>query len=254
MMPLFPFPLPADLTEKVAGYTWERNTLGMSAEWVLYLHHPTWPAYYLKASPALMGEWGRTAWLRPHLPVPQVHYFATQPERDYLLLEALPGQPLEYATPTESLVRGVARMLKQLHDIPLALCPFDARLEVRIAAATQAVHAGQVDETDFDPARLGRSAADLLVELLDRRPSHEQLVVTHGDFVMSNILAVGETITGVIDLGRVGVADRYQDLGLAGDSIREEFGEAWMHLFFAEYGTTPDEERMDYFKLLDEFF
>jgi aminoglycoside 3'-phosphotransferase-2 len=52
----------------------------------------------------------------------------------------------------------------------------------------------------------------------------------------------------------VGIGNRTQDLALAGDSVREEFGEVWMHLFFAEYGVELDEERLDYFKLLDEFF
>ncbi|MCL4869963.1 MAG: hypothetical protein KJ063_13435 [Anaerolineae bacterium] len=54
-MPLLPFNIPAALAEKIAGYTWERNTLGMSAEWVLHLPHPTQPAYYLKASPDMSG-------------------------------------------------------------------------------------------------------------------------------------------------------------------------------------------------------
>jgi aminoglycoside 3'-phosphotransferase II len=220
----------------------------------VHLQHPSQPAYYLKASPGLAGECARTMWLRPYLPVPEVHYFVEEDGRDLLLLSAVPGQVLEHLTPTETLVRGLAQTLKTLHAIPLSACPFDARLEVRIAAATRRTEAGLVDEDDFDPQRLGRTAADLLEELLGRRPAHEDLVVTHGDFVVSNILATGEAITGVIDLGRVGIGDRTQDLGLVGDSIREEFGEAWMHLFFAEYGVDLDEERLDYFKLLDEFF
>jgi aminoglycoside 3'-phosphotransferase-2 len=250
-----PIPIPTALQEKLAGYTWERNTLGWSAEYVFHLHHPSQPAYYLKASPQLAGECARTIWLRPYLPVPQVHYFVEDEHgRDLLLLSAVPGQLLEELTPTEALVRGLAQTLKTLHAIPLSACPFDARLEVRIAAATANTHAGLVDEDDFDPQRLGRTAADLLTELIARRPVHEELVVTHGDFTLGNVLAHGETISGLIDLGRVGIGDRTQDLALAGDSVREEFGEAWMHLFLAEYGVELDEERLDYFKLLDEFF
>jgi aminoglycoside 3'-phosphotransferase-2 len=249
-----PIPIPTALQEKLAGHTWERNTFGMAAEHVFHLHHPHQPAYYLKASPGLAGECARTIWLRPYLPVPDVQYFMEGDGRDLLLLSAVPGQVLEYATPTEALVRGLAQTLKTLHSIPLEACPFDARLEVRIAAATANTHAGLVDEDDFDPKRLGRTAADLLEELIGRRPAHEELVVTHGDLTLGNVLAQGEAIIGLIDLGRVGIGDRYQDLALAGDSVREEFGEVWMHLFFAEYGVELDEERLDYFKLLDEFF
>ena len=250
-----PIPISTALQEKLDGYTWERNTLGWSAEYVFHLQHPRQPAYYLKASPRLAGECARTIWLQPYLPVPQVYYFVEEYNgRDLLLLSAVPGQLLEALAPTEALVRGLAQTVRALHAIPLAECPFDARLEVRIAAATRRTEAGLVDEDDFDPQRLGRTAADLLAELMARRPVHEELVVTHGDFTLGNVLAHGESITGLIDLGRVGIGDRAQDLALAGDSIREEFGEVWMHRFFAEYGVALDEERLDYFKLLDEFF
>jgi aminoglycoside phosphotransferase len=54
---------------------------------------------------------------------------------------------------------------------------------------------------------------DLLAELRGRRPASEDLVVTHGDLTLGNILAVG-AISGIIDLDRTVAADRYQDLAL----------------------------------------
>ncbi len=70
-------PIPTTLQEKLDGYTWKRNTLGMSAQHVFHLYHPVEPhkpSYYLKASPGLAGECARTIWLQPYLPVPDVHY------------------------------------------------------------------------------------------------------------------------------------------------------------------------------------
>jgi aminoglycoside 3'-phosphotransferase II len=88
--------LPYALQEKLDGYNWERNTLGWSADYVFYLQHTAQPAPYLKISTNLAAECARTIWLRPYLPIPEVHYFAEGSGRDYLLLSATPGEPLEY--------------------------------------------------------------------------------------------------------------------------------------------------------------
>ncbi|MBK8431836.1 MAG: hypothetical protein IPL28_11360 [Chloroflexi bacterium] len=53
-----------------------------------------------------------------------------------LLFSAVPGNCWQTLAPTEALVRSLAQTMRVLHAIPLEECPFDARLEVRIAAAT----------------------------------------------------------------------------------------------------------------------
>jgi aminoglycoside phosphotransferase len=60
---------------------------------------------------------------------------------------------------------------------------------------------------------------------------------------------------GFVDCGRTGLADRYQDLALASRSVGSNFGSEWVQHFFDAYGVTdPDETKLCYFRLLDEFF
>jgi streptomycin 3"-kinase len=79
------------------------------------------------------------------------------------------------------------------------------------------------------------------------------LVVCHGDACLPNFLFDPETLelTGVIDVGRLGVADRYADLAL----VRAQLDDVWSvdaAGFFAAYGLAElDAQRLDFYLLLD---
>jgi aminoglycoside 3'-phosphotransferase-2 len=91
--------------------------------------------------------------------------------------------------------------------------------------------------------------------LFSTRPAHEDLVVAHGDACLPNFLARDGQLTGLIDCGRLGVADRYQDLALAARSISRNYGRAFIPAFFSAYGVDqPDEQKLAWYALLDEFF
>ena len=116
---------------------------------------------------------------------------------------------------------------------------------------------GAVDTDDFDVERLGRSAESLFEELLTTRPASEDLVFTHGDNCVANVLIDPTTLrlSGFIDWSRASIADHYQDLALAARSTAYNFGEQWVAEFFRAYGIQePDEAKVSFYKLLDEFF
>ncbi len=92
-----------------------------------------------------------------------------------------------------------------------------------------------MDEDDFDDERLGRSAQDLFRELVERRPKMEDLVMTHGDACLPNFIAYGGSFSGYIDCGRLGIADRHQDMALACGSIERNFGAALVADFLNIY-------------------
>ncbi|MDF0696850.1 aminoglycoside 3'-phosphotransferase [Rhizobium sp. MC63] len=255
--------LPAALGERLSGYRFERDALGRSAASVFRLEGEGLPALYLKVEAAgpfgeLPDEAARLSWLKAAgLPCPDVIACESDGERNWLLIGALPGTDLASASALTPLARVglLAAALADLHHLPIASCPFDHRLEKRLPAARARMQAGIVDETDFDETRLGKSAETLFAELEGRRPDREHLVVTHGDACLPNFVASGGQFSGYIDCGRLGVADRYQDIALACRSIAGNFGAALVQPFLDRYElTAPDPARLDYYQLLDEFF
>lgn len=81
---------------------------------------------------------------------------------------------------------------------------------------------------DMDEERLGRAAASVLEDALALRPVSEDLVVANGDACMPNLMAERGQFTGFIDCGRLGVADRHQDLALAAWSLEFNFGASFV--------------------------
>ncbi|MCF5686408.1 APH(3')-II family aminoglycoside O-phosphotransferase [Pseudomonas sp. PA-1-3F] len=240
----------------------EQQAIGESRADVFRLRHDGGTNLFLKSElleehSELADEIDRLRWLQQMgLPAPVVLDEVTAAHRHWLLMTTVPGQDLASASElsAEQIINILATALRTLHQLPVALCPFDHSLQLRIARAQQHVSAGLVDETDFDDERLGQSAEDVFAELVATQPKTHDLVVTHGDACLPNFMAAEGCFSGFIDCGRLGVSDRFQDLALAARSIESNLGLAWVRPFFEAYGVEPDEQRMKFYCLLDEFF
>lgn len=211
----------------------------------------------------LQGEAERTEWMRSQgFPCADVVDLGDSGGWHYLVTTGVPGRTLAQPWPAAShreLIAGLAEFARALHTVPVSTCPFRRDLATLLPAASAAAAAGTVDEADFDDERRGRSVDEVLSELLATRPAGEDLVVCHGDLCLPNVLADPDTgrITGVVDLGRLGVADRHQDLALATRSlgpINNQYGPAAAADFLVAYGAAADPELMEFYRLLDEFF
>lgn len=253
---------PASLRDLLAGYEWDRQTIGHSSAGVFRLAAAGKPTLFLKTEATgdfaeLPDEVSRLRWLGGQgIPCPEVLVFKTHAGHNWLLMSAVAGQDLvsQEAAPDEAIVI-MADALRRLHALDIAACPFDHRLGQRIVVAKARVDAGEVDEDDFDDERLGQTAQQVFDELLARRPASETLVVTHGDASMPNFMADGGRFAGFIDCSRLGVADLHQDLALACWSIHFNLGEEWIAPFLELYGLPNAEPaRLAYYQLLDEFF
>lgn len=236
-----------------SGLALTPQTIGESGAWV----YRAGEAHFIKSEPIsalaeLPGEIDRLRWLHgTGLPCPQVIDAAEHDGRHWLLMSAVPGHDLASTAlvTAESAVRLMAEALQLLHALDPATCPFDHRADIRVAAASARYQAGLYDGDDPDqgPADHARLLAGV--------PKSEDLVVTHGDACFPNFMTEGGRLTGFIDCGRLGVADRYQDLALACRSLERNYGAAAIPTFLAAYGIgEPDGEKLEWYMLLDEFF
>ncbi|MDR2307768.1 MAG: aminoglycoside 3'-phosphotransferase [Paucimonas sp.] len=240
----------------------EAQALGQSGATVLRARREAGADLFVKAEPVttlaeLPGEVCRLRWMAGQGQlVPQVIDALTEQGWHWLLMSAVPGRCLDETVTHAPRVTMVlmAEALRQLHRLPIAQCPFDHALAARVRLAQARMQEGLVDEGDFDSLRLGRSAADVFAELLAARPANEDRVVTHGDACLANLMAENGRFSGFIDCGRLGIADRWQDLALATRDIAADLGEQWVSPFLAAYGIQDDPRKTRFYRLLDEFF
>ena len=255
--------LPDPLQSLVAGRSWTRVTIGRSRVHTFRLDRAGQRLLYLKISPRshwgeLLNEKDRLEWVQGKLSVPEVIGYAANDRNEYLLLSALPGRnaaSLVGDMPVTNIVQSLAVGLRMIHAVPIAGCPFDMTLDRALEGCRYNVSHGLVDETDFDAIRLGRSAADLFAELVSSRPAGEDLVFTHGDYCLPNVIIDGDNIAGFVDWSRAGIADRYRDIALAIRGLESNGSNNLRQDFFEAYGlATPDAEKVEYYQLLDEFW
>jgi aminoglycoside 3'-phosphotransferase I len=256
--------IPEALQSRVDGYAASPVTTGQSGGTVLQLSAPDRPTWYLKAgrdevARDISEEMHRLTWLTSRVAVPQLVHFVRDAEQAVLVTTALPGVPAaawlaQHPARAPEALRAIASFLRGLHALPVPQCPFDASHCVRLAAARARVDQGVVDEDDFDDARLGQTAEQVWQDMMAMLPLPFERVVTHGDFSLDNIFLDDGQVSGCLDVGRLGVADPYQDVAILWNSLAE-YGEALQATWLDAYGAVPpDTERLRFHCCLDEFF
>ena len=204
--------------------------------------------------PSAEAEAIRTLWVRTYIPVPEIIDHGVTDDTTWFLSGALEGDNAtsqHFRSDLLGLVHRLGAAIRQLHSIPRADCPFSFDLESALDHADQRLRQGQIDPArDFHPEHGGLSAEAAVRRLIASRPDSEDLVVCHGDCCAPNILFRGSELAGFVDLGEMGVADRWWDLAVATWSLTWNFGAGYEAAFLESYGVEMDEHRMQYYRLL----
>lgn len=182
---------------------------------------------------SMRAEADRLDWAGAFTPVPRVLAQGQDATHEWLVTAAMPGlsavDPRWVAEPATA-VRAIGRGLRVLHDtLPVPACPFSWMVPDRLAnAATRGIRV---------PDRLREA------------PPIDRLVVCHGDACAPNTL-VGDDgeCTGHVDLGALGVADRWADLAVAILSTGWNYGPGWEEPLLDAYGVDPDAERLAFYR------
>lgn len=254
--------LPAFFRQKLDGYRRREILNGCSDSKAFRLEDSGGAAIYLKIAPndsfpPLREEKERLEWLHGKLPVPQMLAFETVKDKTFLLMTEISGVNSDEANSLGNeaeIIRELAAGLNKIHSLTIENCPFEMRLERKIRLAEERMRKGLVDEEDFDDERTGRTAESLFEELIQTCPADEDLVFTHGDYCLPNIILKDAKLSGFIDLGNAGIADKYQDIALLARSVKYNFGAEWENFLYENLKIKPDLKKIRFYTLLDEFF
>lgn len=247
-IPAAEHPLPARAAEVAAGRPVRPVWVNLIGGTTCAIGSPD-PVEYLKWSPHhheidLVSEAERLRWAARHLPCPEVIGAGSDGDGEWLHTRALPGLNAispEWAGHTGEVVSELGRALRHFHDrLPVTECPWAWTVPERLA--TQRIA----------PSRIAAWPAP---------PEPLDPVVCTGDACAPNVLLRGAPTSaeaggpsnsprwcGFVDLGDLGVADRWADLAVALWSLEFNFGAGWEEEFLAGYGTGLDRGKRDYYR------
>lgn len=199
---------------------------------------------------ALAAEVHRLRWAARYTPVPVVLDHGVDDDGEWLLTAGVPGRsavdPRWLADPGPA-VDAIGAGLRALHDaLPVDGCPFDWSAPARVAE----VRPASMRRERFWPEHAALTADEVMARLADV-PDVDLLVVCHGDACAPNTLVDDDgSWSGHVDLGALGVADRWADLAVATWSTGWNYGPGWEGRLLAAYGVDPDPDRLAYYRLL----
>ena len=256
--------LPERLKELISGQNFTKNETGISKgrvyvseDMVLKIE----PAHESDESIALLR------WLEGRLPVPKVIYSEVHGGESFLLMSRIKGRMAcdeYYMERPQLLIPLLAKALKMLWAVDITDCPRMRSLDDELKDAERNVVNGEVDIDMCEPETFGdggfKDPHELLEWLKDNRPESEN-VFSHGDMCLPNIMIDNGDISGFIDLGDAGIADKWRDIALCRRSLKHNSDGTYgmktdldPDLLFAELGIEKNEEKLRYYILLDELF
>lgn len=198
-------------------------------------------------------------WLQDKLPVPKILAFVQENGYNYLLLSKVDGY-MAFEEPVAKdpveLVKILANGIKALWDIDIRDCPVKNGLDQKFIQAQYNIDHDLCEILDTDPDIFKFNDFQELLDWLKLHRVEEDFVLSHGDFCLPNIFIKDHQITGYIDLGRSGIADKWQDIALCIRSLRynleEKFKLEYIDLLLAELNVVYDQFKIDYYMMLDE--
>jgi streptomycin 3"-kinase len=205
----------------------------------------------------LVAERDRVEWLAgTGLPGATVVDWTSSDDGACLMTSAVPGVPGDMLPPADHhrAMQNLGRRLRDLHS--LTDCPFERPLASVIATAADVVGRDAVNPAFLTDEWRLRKPSELLDQVVAESPYIESVlepVVCHGDACLPNVFFDPSTleVTGLIDLGRLGIADRYSDLALVVIQLHDEWSADPAPLFAAYGLVEPDPRRLEFFRLLD---
>ena len=259
--------LPEEIRVKIGDENYEYDCIGMSESSILLFSDKV--LKIREVSEEADHEVQALNWLEGKLSAPRVIAHECVEGKSYLLMTRVSDRMAcdeYYLKDPQRLTDLLAQALRELWKVDISDCPLNWTLDRKLEVAQYNVDNGLVDMENVEAETFGpngfKDPQDLLQWLIDHKPA-EELVLSHGDFCLPNILFKNDGTVSFIDLGRTGVADKWQDIALCYRSLKDNYigkyaGKEYPaydpEMLFEKLGITPDWEKIRYYILLDELF
>jgi kanamycin kinase len=201
------------------------------------------------ACPDPLAEADRLVWAASFTPVPRVLDVGRDVHGSWLLTAAVEVAGAVATSAIEPRWRdraarsaiAIGTGLRRFHDaLPTDTCPFVRTAETRVAALTAAPTA--------PPGAADRATSTLALET---PPPVDRAVVCHGDATVPNtLLDRAGRFAAHVDVGDLGVGDRWSDIAVTTRSVTRRYGPGLEPLVLAAYGVAPDHDRTTYYRAL----
>ena len=201
----------------------------------------------------LAHEAERLAWAHRWTTVPRVIEHGANADGAWLLTAAVPGSsavdPRWIANPATA-AAAIGQGLRRLHEaLPVDQCPFNWSINRRRRRVDKRIADGEGSAGWF-PEHRHLTLAEARARI-DQPPAIDRLVVCHGDPCAPNTLLHDDgAFAAHVDLGSLGVADRWADLAVAAWSTERNYGRGYDDMVYDAYGIAQDPDRIAYYRLL----
>ena len=175
--------------------------------------------YYLKTQPVAEGslrlEAEKTRFFHAKGLGAEVLSYQSDGERDWLLTRRVVGEDCthaDYLAEPGRLCDLLAEVLRHLHSLPTEGCPAPDYLDKYLALAETNFRTGNFDPSHFPDSFGYASAEEAWAALSEGKHLLKADTLIHGDYCLPNIMLHDWKLSGFIDLGNSGIADRHIDL------------------------------------------
>lgn len=259
--------IPSEIKKLIKGRSYEIDSIGLSGSTVIKLRDMV--LKISETNKAFRNEVNAMRWLEGKLPVPRVIYHTEEGGKGYLLMSrvnGLMGCDRYYLERPDELKCLLADTLKALWNVDISDCPTHQSLDDDLLRAEDNVRRGMVSFEDVDKWLLadgGFTSFESLLKWLNKAKPEIEPVLSHGDLSLPNLFFENGQLTGIIDLGDMGIGDRWRDIAICLRSFKHNlegrhgiktFPDYDVCAMFDELGIAPCADKIKYWLLLDELF
>lgn len=254
--------LPNSIKQIIEGLPYTIDTVGESNSLVVIFED-----YILKISTLsfdIENELRVYNTLKDKIPIPKIIECVKENNSIYLLKEKLKGNMLSdpyYMERPKLLYKLASDAIKLLWSIDIDGLDLMNTYDTIMEFGCDCNQKGYLDFKESDSLiTKDFSNFDEIIEYLKKNKIEEDNTLCHGDLCIPNIICDGDKLVGFIDLGLMGISNKYHDLAILYRSIKYNFngtyGKCYLgyddNKLFELIGIKRDEFKLKYYLLLDE--